>query len=45
MKFSKIDALNVTDEPIIGNAGLAIIGQLLDIAGIDQVLAFPFGVA
>jgi hypothetical protein len=37
MKFSKIDAIEVTDEPIVGNAGLATIGQLLDIAGIDQV--------
>jgi hypothetical protein len=37
MKSSKIDAIEVTDEPVVGNASLATIGRLLDIAGIDQV--------
>jgi hypothetical protein len=35
--FRPFDRIEVTDEPIIGNAGLAGIGQLMRIAGIDQV--------
>jgi hypothetical protein len=36
-KFRPFAKLEVSDEPIIGNAGLAGIGQLIRIAGIDQV--------
>jgi hypothetical protein len=35
--FLPFDRIEVTDEPIAGNAGLAAIGQLMNIAGIDQV--------
>jgi hypothetical protein len=36
-KFRPFARLEVSDEPIIGNAGLAGIGQLMRIAGIDQI--------
>jgi hypothetical protein len=37
MQDFKIDRIEVTHEPIVGNAGLATIGQLMRIAGIDRV--------
>jgi hypothetical protein len=37
MKTIAFDRVEVTDEPIIGNAGLATIGELMCIAGIEQV--------
>jgi hypothetical protein len=37
VKFRPFDLIEASDEPIFGNAGLAGIGQLMHIAGIDQV--------
>ena len=37
MKNKPFMRMEVTDEPLVANAGLAIIGQLMRIAGIEQV--------
>jgi hypothetical protein len=37
VKFRPFDRVEVTDEPIFGNAGLAGIGQLMRIAAMEQV--------
>jgi hypothetical protein len=37
IKHHAFDSVEVTDEPIVGNAGLAAVGQLMRIADIDRV--------
>jgi hypothetical protein len=36
-KHHAFDSAEVTDKPIVGNAGLAAVGRLMRIAGVDRV--------